>query len=315
MTTDHGPRTTDSPRWLHRWAVLTVCATFVLLGLGAVVTTRNAGMADPIWPTYPWHLLLISWEEPRPGFLIEHSHRAAGYVVGCCIIVLTVGLWLKEPRRWLCWLGTAALAGVIVQGLLGGFRVVLDQLMGDNLKLIHGVFAQVMFAFLVSLALFTSRGWATGYEETFAAPRFRLLCLLTTLLIFVQIVFGAMLRHWHSSLAQRGHLLLASAVAAAAACVAWEIFSRWPRERRLTIPAVHLVLFVVLQLLLGVEAWMAKYMEYTTPAHQVAVRTAHVLTGSLILATSVVITLRAYGQVAWAVRPATAAPGRLEGVL
>ena len=158
----------DSPRWLHRWAVLTVCATFVLLGLGAIVTTRNVGMADPIWPTYPWHLLLISWEEPRPGFQIEHSHRAAGYVVGFCIIVLTIGLWLKEPRRWLCWLGTAALVGVIVQGLLGGFRVVLDEWMGDNLKLIHGVFAQVMFAFLVSLAFLTSRGWATQVRRTFA---------------------------------------------------------------------------------------------------------------------------------------------------
>jgi len=303
----------DSPRWLHRWAVLTVCATFVLLGLGSVVTTRNAGMADPVWPTYPWHLLLISWDEPRPGFLIEHSHRAAGYVVGCCIIVLTLGLWLKDSRRWLCWLGTGAVAGVIVQGLLGGFRVVLDQWMGENLKLIHGVFAQVMFAFLVSLALFTSRGWSTGPEE--ASARFRLLCLVSTLLIFVQIVFGAMLRHWHSSVAQRGHFLLAFAVTAAAACLAWEVFARSPRDRGLIIPAAHLAFFVVLQLLLGVEAWMAKYMEYSTPARQVAVRTAHVLTGSLILATAVVITLRAYRQVAWAVQPTAATPGGLEGAL
>jgi len=272
-------------------------------------------MADPVWPTYPWHLLLISWEEPRPGFLIEHSHRAAGYVIGCCIIVLTLGLWLKEPRRWLCWLGTVALAGVIVQGLLGGFRVVLDQWMGENLKLIHGVFAQVMFAFLVSLALFTSRGWSTGPEEAPASARFRLLCLFLTVVIFVQIVFGAMLRHWHSSVAQRGHLLMAFAVTAAAACMAWELFSRSPRDRRLTVPAAHLVVFVVLQLLLGVEAWMAKYMEYSTPARQVGVRTAHVLTGSLILATAVVITLRAYRQVAWAVRPAPATASRLEGAL
>src|SRR5262249_28848363 len=116
-----------APRWLHGWAVLTACATFILLALGAVVTTFQVGMADPIWPTYPWHLLLVSWEEPKPGFLIEHTHRLAGYVVGCCVIVLAVGLWLKEPRRWLRGLGVFALGAVIVQGLLGGFRVKLNE--------------------------------------------------------------------------------------------------------------------------------------------------------------------------------------------
>src|SRR5438445_9799056 len=130
MTTDNGPRTTDNFPWLHRWAVLTACATFVLLLLGAVVTTFRVGMADPIWPTYPWHLLLVSWEEPRPGFLVEHSHRLAGYIVGCCVIVLTIGLWRKNQPRGIRWLGLAALLGVIVQGLLGGFRVVLDRHLG-----------------------------------------------------------------------------------------------------------------------------------------------------------------------------------------
>ncbi|HEV2947246.1 MAG TPA: hypothetical protein VGX70_07710, partial [Gemmataceae bacterium] len=86
MTTHHSSLSTHHSPWLHRWAVLTVCATFILLLLGAVVTTFRVGMADPIWPTYPWHLLLVSWDEPRPGFLIEHSHRLAGYVVGCCVI-------------------------------------------------------------------------------------------------------------------------------------------------------------------------------------------------------------------------------------
>src|SRR6266702_4627737 len=108
MTTHHSPLATQPPRWLHRWAVLTACATFILLLLGAVVTTFRVGMADPIWPTYPWHLLLVSWEEPRPGFLIEHTHRLAGYMVGCCVIALVAGLIVVEPRRWVRWLGFAA---------------------------------------------------------------------------------------------------------------------------------------------------------------------------------------------------------------
>ncbi len=87
------------PRWLHAWAVLTAVVAAVLLALGAVVTTFRVGMADPVWPTYPWHLLLISWDEPSPGFVIEHTHRLAAYAAGFCVIVLAVGLWFAGPRR------------------------------------------------------------------------------------------------------------------------------------------------------------------------------------------------------------------------
>src|SRR5262249_7711862 len=153
------------PKWLRRWAVFTVCATFVLLALGAVVTTFGVGMADPIWPTYPWHLMLVSWQEPRPGFLIEHTHRLAGYLVGCCVIVLAIGLWRKDPRPWMRKLGFIALAAVIVQGLLGGFRVYLDKEMGVDLKLIHGCLAQLVFALLVAVALFASESWQSVFDR------------------------------------------------------------------------------------------------------------------------------------------------------
>src|SRR3954464_6791007 len=139
MTTDNGQQATDQSRWLHRWAVLTVCATFCLLLLGAVVTTFRVGMADPVWPTYPWHLLLISYDEPSAGFLIEHTHRLAGYLVGCCVIVLAVWLTVSSRRGWLTGLGWAALLCVIAQGLLGGFRVRLNVLFGTALAAVHGV--------------------------------------------------------------------------------------------------------------------------------------------------------------------------------
>ena len=87
--------TTGSGGWMHAWAGLTAVATFLLLALGSVVTTLRVGMADPIWPTYPWHLFLIDWHEPSTGFLIEHSHRLAGYVVGCC----TIGLMAASGER------------------------------------------------------------------------------------------------------------------------------------------------------------------------------------------------------------------------
>jgi len=310
---------TQSPPWPHRWAVLTVCATLALLALGSIVTTFRVGMADPIWPTSPWYLFGISWQEPSAGFLIEHTHRLAGYIVGCCIIVLTVLLWLQETRRWLKWLGAVALVAVILQGLFGGFRVKLNALVGTDLAVIHGCFAQVVFCLLVSLALFTSRSWQSSTDPiSEPSPRLRRAATWTTLLVFLQIVLGAILRHTHSGIGQRGHLLVAFAVVAA---VVWLVKSAFesPRNRALIGSVQLLAVLVVGQLLLGVEAWMVQYTGGVLPEMQMVtlsaafIRTAHVLLGSCILVASVVITLRAHRQMGWHVELASAPAGRLEG--
>ena len=297
MTTHHSPLTTDSSRWLHRWAVLTACATFVLLLLGAVVTTFRVGMADPIWPTYPWHLLLVSWEEPRPGFLVEHSHRLAGYIVGCCVIVLAVGLWRSDRKPGLRWLGMAALLGVIIQGLLGGFRVVLDRYLGNNLALIHGCFAQLVFGLLVILAAMTSAPLTPPLSPqgrgSSAGRRLWRVSLATCALVYLQIIFGALFRHTYSTLGQRGHLLTAFAVVAATAWIVKETIDLPMRDKRLTLTVSCLAVLVVLQLFLGVEAWMVR-MTAVDVAWQAVIRTAHVLVGSLIFAAALVTTLQAH---------------------
>jgi cytochrome c oxidase assembly protein subunit 15 len=294
MTTHHTPRTTHGSPWLHRWAVLTVCATFVLLLLGAIVTTFRVGMADPIWPTMPWHLLLVSWVEPRPGFLIEHTHRLAGYVVGCCVIVLAIGIWRSDMSRGIRWLGMAALLGVIIQGLLGGFRVKLDRILGNDLALIHGCFAQIVFGTLVSLAVLTSNHMT--WDPLKIEPeriRLRRLSIATAILVYVQIIFGALFRHTFSTWGQRGHLLIAFSVVAATAWLVKEVVDLRVRDKRLTAAVFCLAFFVGVQLFLGVEAWMGR-MTAVDVAWQAVIRTAHVLVGSLIFAASLVTTLQAY---------------------
>ncbi len=304
------------PRWLHRWAVGTVCATLCLLTLGAVVTTFHVGMADPIWPTAPWYLLFVSWQEPKPGFLIEHSHRLAGYVVGCCIIVLAVGLWFQERRRWVRGLGMAALAGVIIQGLLGGFRVKLNEILGPNLALIHGCFATVVFSLLASLALVTSRTWAERPPAAISladARRFRRCSVIVTALIFLQILMGGFLRHTYSTLGQRGHLLVAFAVVAGVVFLAKDLWDHPVGDRTVTVPVLVLTVLVALQLSLGVEAWMFKYFTPAAPASQAVIRTGHVLMGALILATSVVATLQIFRRTAGAASSTLKSVHHLEG--
>ena len=99
------PDSRPVPRWVHIWSIATVVAATSLLALGSLVTSYRVGMADPLWPTEPWYLFFIDWREPSAGFLIEHIHRLAGFVVGAFVSVLAVGLWLTEPRRGLKWVG------------------------------------------------------------------------------------------------------------------------------------------------------------------------------------------------------------------
>src|SRR5262249_35026987 len=149
------------PRWLHWWAVFTVLAALPLLLLGAEVTTRKVGMVDSVGMRSPLHLFEVAREKYAEeglgyftsmgnwGFLIEHSHRTFGWLVGFCAIVLALGLGFGQRKPLLRCMGLAALLGVSVQGFLGKYRVDLN---AQGLAFIHGCFAQLVFAVLVATA-------------------------------------------------------------------------------------------------------------------------------------------------------------------
>ncbi len=349
-----------TPRWVHIWAIMTVAVTSVLLVLGAVVTTFRVGMADPIWPTEPWYLFLIDWQEPSRGFLIEHVHRLAGFAVGAITIVLALGLWWTEPRRSVRWLGLAglltllvgygqfhremrlwvdheqsafpwngisvilvglggltvlqaraawrqvpgwglrslgllALIGVMIQGLLGGFRVALNELMGTDLAAVHGVFAQIVFSLLVGIAILTA---AYAPSNNLAPNQSRRIGLLTLLLLaaaVLQLIWGAMIRHLPSGFSQRTHFLTAFLVMGLSVWLSQAIWTS-PARKRLGMASGLLLSLLTLQLVLGVEAWLGKFgngmllieMETMTTAKAI-IRTSHVFIGTWVLATSSIL--------------------------
>src|ERR1044071_3088561 len=143
--------------WLHRFAVLTAGATLCLLGVGGVVTSKGVGMAVPDWPTsYGYNMFALPVKFWTGGALYEHSHRLVASGVGFLTTILAVWLWLAESRRWLRWLGVIAFFAVVLQGVLGGLRVVLYK---DQIGIFHATLAQLFFALTTSVALFTSKWW------------------------------------------------------------------------------------------------------------------------------------------------------------
>ncbi len=285
------------PRWLHAWAVLTAVVAAAAVAMGAVVTTFKVGMADPVWPTYPWHLLLISWDEPSPGFLIEHTHRLAAYGAGLCAIVLAVGLWFAGSRR----LALVALVGVVAQGLLGGVRVLLNAPAGPELAAVHGVFAQVVFSLLVCLAVLTAPRPVEEFPNPEYGRRCRRAALALAGLAFLQLLLGAAVRHAHSPAAVRLHVLTAFAVTAG---VVWLLRTAWEQpvgRRVLGRPPVVMAGLLVLQVGMGIEALLGQHAANGLPPElqpitvgQAVVRTGHVVVGAFLLAAAVVAAVQAH---------------------
>jgi len=192
--------------WLHRFLMALVVATFILLALGGTVTSKGVGMAVPDWPTtngenmftYPvskWH----------GGIKWEHSHRLMGSLVGMLSIVTCVWLWVGQKRRpWLRKLGVAALVLVIIQGVLGGMRVLKDPShpnLAIAMAVIHGITAQLFLCLTVLLAAATGNIWRRYATPIGAWTRAQKACVTLMVVLVIQLAFGAAMRHTGSGTA------------------------------------------------------------------------------------------------------------------
>lgn len=185
---------------LFWFAVLNAVATFLLIGLGGLVTSHEAGMSVPDWPTtYGYNMFLFPLDKWVGGIFYEHSHRLLASGVGLLTTILAIWLWLKDSRPWLHWLGITAFLLVIAQGILGGLRVRWQL---DWLGVPHGAIGQTFLVLTCAIALFTSRWWQnSATEKQNPVPRgLRSHILYVTILIFVQLLIAATMRHQHAGL-------------------------------------------------------------------------------------------------------------------
>lgn len=193
MTTEH------SNRWLHRFAVFTAAATLFLIWVGGLVTSHGVGMSVPDWPTtYGYNMFFFPFSQWVGGIFYEHSHRLTASGVGLLTVILAVWLWIRDPRPWVRHLGLVAVALVCLQGLLGGLRVIQ---LKDEIGIFHATLAQLFFALVCAIALFTSPRWREAKLSVYDARPLRYLYLLATGMIFLQLIIGASMRHQHAGLA------------------------------------------------------------------------------------------------------------------
>lgn len=278
---------------LHRLAVLTASVALIPILMGALVTTKDAGMAFPDWPSSDGqNMFLYPWLKAAGDKFLEHGHRLAGILIGVTSIALAATAWQNERRGWVRWLASGVLMAVIAQGILGGQRVLLDQ---RGLAFLHGSFAALVLALMASLALVTSRGWFAASARDVRRPlgRLRLLALATCCSVFVQYLLGGLLRHRGMALHEHlGFAFVAAlmvvwlAMSAAASGIAW-----------LRVPASVLALLTIVQLALGAGAWVTRFgfgghVAVVGSVEQIVMRTSHVVCGMSLFVATVILTVR-----------------------
>ena len=182
--------------WPHRWALVLACGVFPLIWIGGLVTTKEAGMSVPDWPTtyHSWFYPLEKWLWNFNDLFLEHSHRTIAQIDGIIAIILIISIWRWEPRKSVRWLAIAILVGLIFQGVLGGYRVMLNDRV---LARIHGCAAPLVFALCAAMVSITSAAWR-GRKQRLENPASRSVQQLALAIccgLYAEIVLGAQFRH------------------------------------------------------------------------------------------------------------------------
>jgi heme a synthase len=301
MTTTYNPG-------VHRFTVFVVIWTVLLLIAGALVTSNQAALSVPDWP--------LSYGSLTPpmvgGIRYEHSHRLIAAGLGFLTIALAILIWAKDNRRWLRWFGVIAVAGVVVQAILGG--EVVRQLLHYWLPVIHACFAQIVFAAVLSIAVFTSRWWVSEHTqlEDVGSPSIHTLAILNAAVIFFQVVLGAGFRH--QDIPVWPHITGAFIVLAMVIWTAVVLRKRFGASREMSRARILLHAVFGTQFVLGFGAYWSRLTTADAPQPMpvmVALTVTHTVVGALLFALSVVVVLICYRLVPRRREVAAAAPSQV----
>lgn len=298
-------------RWikLAGFARLSVMATLLLIFLGGMVTSHNAGLAVPDWPLSFGTINPDGWWKIENVFL-EHGHRLFAQFVGMLTTILAIRIWRNDRRGWVRGLGIAAFVGVCIQGVLGGLRVTHTS---TTLAAIHACTAQAFLCLLIVLAMVLSPRWGVGAgdfsEKSHTPVRFAAWLMVGS--VYLQLILGAITRHlsresgaglaFHDFPLADGQLLPALDTFGRQIHFAHRIGAVWitllalflflaivPAARKGTFllpPMFAVMLLLIFQISLGARViWLDRPPVATS---------LHVVTGAAILASSLILAIRA----------------------
>jgi len=290
-----------------------VCATFLLLIAGGLVTSKDASLSVPDWPTS-----FGSFHMPHMtgGVLYEHGHRLVAAAITTLTLILALWTWMVDKQRWMRLLTALAVVGVLLQAVIGGLSANWASPYWRLFWTIsHAIFGQIMFCLLAAVAWLTSAGWRAAPRSALPqqeAGKLRFWTGLLVVLLLLQLVLGAAFRHvwtkWGPAAAERmdasrivhmfmvPHMTNALLVAVAVVLATVSVMKRAGDDRSLRMPAIFLHILLLAQLGLGFGAFITRvllHMDIPQPtAPLVWVTVAHQTVGALMLLCAVVLAIQ-----------------------
>jgi len=284
--------------WHHRGAIFIAFATLIVIVAGALVTSEGAGLSVPDLPTSYGHLLrLPPWVG---GIVYEHSHRMIAWFTGLCTMAIGFWTWFVDRRRWMNVLAFCALGTIILQGILGGVTVL--HFLPPAISSAHATVAQTFFCIAVAIAVFTGRKWVEEVPQPlfdYGQPKLLVLCLCSIVVLYVQLIFGAMFRH--HGMSWWPHVMNAFSVTLMLTLTGIRALIQFPQVEGIRRPAVSMLFLLVTQVFLGFAAFLTRVAwgpENAVPQLAMLFSTvAHVAVGALLLAVTAVLTLQVWRHV------------------
>jgi heme a synthase len=281
---------TSFHRGLHRFAVVLSSCIFLLIIAGALVTSEDAGLSVPDWPTSFGSIYKIP---PMVGGVkFEHTHRMIAEGVGVLTILFCIAAFRVDRRKWLRNLSLAAIGTVVAQGVLGGLTVLM--FLPWYISSAHAALGQTFLSIAVLLALYTGTDWIESAPEKFAdegTPSTWTLSLLSIFAVYLQLFFGAAFRH--SGMSILPHLVNAILVSGILTWTAVRVLIRYGRVASLRRPAAIVIGLLLVQLGFGFAAYLTRVVWGKNAAQplpsMVSTTVVHVAIGALLLATSFVL--------------------------
>jgi heme A synthase len=178
---------------IHHHAIVAVLATLVLMTMGSLVHGTGSSLACPDWPLCHGSFFPAMIH----GVEFEHTHR----LIAAGVVVLTGTLLARTMRPAGAGAGArglliAASALVVVQALLGGLTVIYK--LPPAISIAH---LATSMAFLSVLVVAAVRLAPLGAGDVAGGAR---ITALAALVVYVQIVLGAVVRHTGAALACLG---------------------------------------------------------------------------------------------------------------
>lgn len=288
---------------------------FFIIYKGAFTTSIGAGMVFPDWPLSHGSLNPEGWLRDR-DMLAEHGHRLTAGVMTILCTILAIWLHRVEARAWLRKLGWATFALVFFQALVGGLRVLLDNLhvdmvntsVGRLFAMAHACLAQLFLCAVAAIAIACSRPWIERRAglRAHVTPGLLKIAHVSLALLFAQLAIAAVMRHSFAGMAiptfphstpegdllpatwnfavgiQFAHRAMAAVLTVALVALAIGIWRSRSAPGAMRLGAGVLMFGLALQIFLGAATVLSGRSPYYA--------TWHVIVGAMLLVTTFAIT-------------------------